>query len=159
MRAKHARAALVLFKPFRSVNDLVDGDIWNDNDWNCAYETWEIHRSSFITTIMANMGDYFKGRGERHNQDFALNEDEANELTDASESNNGCDGWVDCFNTNEAILEDEPSELDDYELCESSLMNPILCPSTSIPDDHVNAILKNFDDLDLLAPRASETAK
>ncbi|KAE9326410.1 hypothetical protein PF008_g16655 [Phytophthora fragariae] len=51
------KRALVLFKPFRAVLDLVT-DPTSDAQWIDAFKQWEPTRSGFTREIMANMDDY-----------------------------------------------------------------------------------------------------
>jgi hypothetical protein len=53
---KRSRCALVLFKPFRNILDLVD-DPTNEEAWIQAYFRWEPTRTTFICEIMTNMDD------------------------------------------------------------------------------------------------------
>lgn len=59
--AKRSQIALVLFKPFRTVLDLVS-DSTSQAAWIDAYFQWEPTRTSFVREIMANMDDYFRAR-------------------------------------------------------------------------------------------------
>lgn len=62
VKALRAKIALVLFKPFRSVNDLIQGANPTEFDWIRAYMSWETQRTAFDQNIMSNMDDYFLGR-------------------------------------------------------------------------------------------------
>lgn len=54
---QRSQSALVLFKPFRVLTDLVTNPTYSDA-WNEAFSQWHPTRTSFICEIMANMDDY-----------------------------------------------------------------------------------------------------
>jgi len=56
---KRSQCALVLFKPFRAVEDLV-ADFTDSAGWVQAFLQWQPTRTSFTREIMANMDDYHR---------------------------------------------------------------------------------------------------
>jgi hypothetical protein len=59
---KRAVLALVLFKPFRTLEELIGvSDGTQDDAWMSTYEVWKDTRSEFVVMIMDNMQDYYRG--------------------------------------------------------------------------------------------------
>jgi hypothetical protein len=58
---KRAILSLVLFKPFRSIVDLIGDGTVCDEVWLEAFDRWEPTRSDFVKSIMNNMSDYYSG--------------------------------------------------------------------------------------------------
>ncbi|POM58346.1 Hypothetical protein PHPALM_37013 [Phytophthora palmivora] len=81
--AKRAQCALVLFKPFRCVQDLVS-DPASEEAWRNAYFQWEPTQSSFVREIMANMDDYYQASIQAEH-DEVTGDKEDNDNADSDE--------------------------------------------------------------------------
>jgi hypothetical protein len=79
---EYAKVALVLFKPFREIRDLLGGHEGESHPWHAAYCDWEATRSEFTKMIMSNINDYYAGQdggssavfhadGEFENHDYS----------------------------------------------------------------------------------------
>ncbi|OWZ13681.1 hypothetical protein PHMEG_00012943 [Phytophthora megakarya] len=62
IKALRSKIALVLFKPFRSLSDLVQSANLTGINWIKAYESWKDCRTAFDRAIMSNMDDYYYER-------------------------------------------------------------------------------------------------
>jgi hypothetical protein len=61
-RCKYAVISLVLFKPFRLLDDLIGPSKRSDEQaWLVRFEQWKLQRSKFVENIMTNVDDYYSG--------------------------------------------------------------------------------------------------
>jgi hypothetical protein len=58
LRDRHSQLTLLLFKPFRSINDLKH----NDSTWDEEFHNWLTVADSKSLAIYNNMQDYYTGR-------------------------------------------------------------------------------------------------
>ncbi|KAG4044838.1 hypothetical protein PC123_g19736 [Phytophthora cactorum] len=160
VRAKRSRIALVLFKPFRSVEDLQGGDKFSDDDWNAAYADWEPRLTSFTRTIIGNINDYFKGRSSKPKEvegTISDSDEENNSEADSieRETDEQMDPFADTTSMNGDSPDDNESERGEIEMLETDQLDPVHFPSSPKSNDHVKGILNTFSDLGMLTARAT----
>ena len=154
---RHGEIALVLFKPFCLLPELLNGHR-GVQKWRDAYEEWEPARSEFAITVMNNMYDYHTGRKRAQDaEDNPIPQSFSDSENDRSED----DGYDsedvqervgnDEHYSEEGILscdDDAFSDHDDDEVPPETLseINPRLFPSSALLVDrrHID-IIDNFE--------------
>jgi hypothetical protein len=168
IRCKRAILSLVLFKHFRSLEDLI-GSVTPSNDcWLEAFSPWETTRSDFVTTIMHHIDDYYCGverakarvdamsdQLETHTAPGVVDGCSDSDQDDSDE----CDslfGAGDFDDDEEDAMETHGGSCADlinpWQLLNSSsrtfpdtqTLNPLLCPTSAKPDARVARILGVF---------------
>jgi hypothetical protein len=183
IRCKRAILSLVLFKHFRSLEDLI-GSVTPSNDcWLEAFSSWETTRSDFVTTIMHHIDDYYCGverakaridamsdQLETHTAPGVVDGCSDSDQDDSDE----CDslfGAGDFDDDEEDAMETHGGSCADlinpWQLLNSSsrtfpdtqTLNPLLCPTSAKPDARVARILGVFKAHGLLHSNALATVK
>lgn len=158
---KRCKAALVLFKPFRVLSDLV-ADFASDENWQRAFLEWEPLRSLFVQEIMDNMDDYYRAR-EKASVDLDENDTVDAHSSDDSELDgdfSDVDEYVDTCDFDDISISssdfDEfhsPTLLEVNSIPETGDLNPILYPSSQQQCDIVGLLVEK----NLLASSAQST--
>ncbi|KAF1795413.1 hypothetical protein GQ600_18535 [Phytophthora cactorum] len=138
VRAKRSRIALVLFKPFRSIENLQGGDKSSDDDRKAAYADWEPRQTSFTRTIIGNMDDYFKGCSSKPKEvegTISDSDEENNSEADSIEweTDEQMDPFADTTSMNGDSPDDNESERGEIEMLETDLLDPVHFPSSPNP--------------------------
>jgi hypothetical protein len=173
---KYAILSLVLFKPFRCLEDLVGEGILSDAAWLHAYTEWKETRSDFVKTIMNNMNDYHSGLNHakaqhaemKKSNHFAANAhggaDDDSEDGDDDDNLYGVDDEVDSLeleentDTNDNVVDIWDTDTDSSIVVESNSLNPAVCPSAASPDSRITHILDAFESCRMLQGVARDTA-
>jgi hypothetical protein len=145
----HARIALVLFKPFRVIGDLV-GNCTTLRPWTTAYNAWKDSRSGFTRTIMNNMYDFHAGRVSAE-EDAVLHATAEPEEASCSESDASDDG----YDSDMCLIEPDGVEMPDcfnaFEDLEANCIQGL--QSFPVPASfpaRVQSLLKDFQNHRLL---------
>ncbi|GMF37327.1 unnamed protein product [Phytophthora lilii] len=160
--------SLVLFKPFRSLVDLIGNGSVCDVVWLHAYDHWESTRTDFVRMIMDNMSDYYRGvnHASEYHPEPVFSGPQEGDGRDANPTDDGNTDREDLYGTDGALDDDKcggggGGECSDTanEICkiwdtsedlstalESSSLHPSVCPSTGVPDRRINDILDTSSD-------------
>jgi hypothetical protein len=159
-----ARIALILFKPFRTLQDLVLSAAPTETDWIQVYTLWEKQRGPFEKTIMANMDDYFLGREKAADQRCW----EATEETAQSDSDEDFDDTAAVHSFTDAIFADDGNTIDIYESNDDTVgdgdpadtltLNPAYYPAIPEASKHAKNSIQSIAASGMLCNSASHTA-
>jgi hypothetical protein len=162
IKSKHAILSLVLFKPFRALEDIVDVQDNAEEAWLNAFSLWEGTRSEFVWTIMSNMNDYqqasmqnnqiMNANANPNDNDMERDDEEADALFDKDDE----------FDENDICLDSEEDfsdlwGLDESKIVETMWLNPSICPTSAVPDRRIAHILDAFSKFNMLRGAAVET--
>jgi len=165
VRHKHAILSLVLFKPFRSLSDLICASTVAGE----AFKEWEPTRSDFARMIMSHIDDYNCGvyRAKYQSEDTkaahsgCAGVDESSSDDDSLFSGDEFDGEEDEL----ASFEDDEDfinpwlevEIEDGVPLDSQGLHPTICPTAATPDGRVARILDVFRSHRMLLGSAQST--
>jgi hypothetical protein len=162
---KRAVLSLVLFKPFRNLEDIVGiSDDVDEEAWLHAFAVWSERRSKFAEMIMNNMQDYYSGVQKAASQSAAHAANQSNSGSDDASSDENDDVDRDdvmdpsCgteeYQVDENMLDVWENGANSDVILESSSLNPAACPSSAIPEGKTACMLTTFQEFGLLSGAA-----
>ncbi|GMF28885.1 unnamed protein product [Phytophthora lilii] len=161
-RCKYVVLALVLFKPFRCLNDLVgDSESSDQETWENCFERWKPQRSKFVKEIINNMNDFYSGvERAKAARDEALTPPSKTGKEDSDASTSGesddDDGLFSAedFDFDDTIVEEDAdsnnlcnlwdTDEDTNTILESSALDPASCLTSAAPDESVAQMIDIF---------------
>jgi len=147
-KCKMSVLSLLLFKPFRGLENLVgDSDCSDDQVWIDRFEQWEPTRSEFVEEIINNMNDFYSGQEKvKAQRESTLLAQEAGQADnrDTGDDDDMFDGDGDSYDAFEGVLQEEASDRHLLQMWEidaatdvtlaSSSVDPAACPTSVAPD-------------------------
>ncbi|ETL38744.1 hypothetical protein L916_09746, partial [Phytophthora nicotianae] len=121
LACKRAVLSLILFKPFRSLADLIGEsvDCADAMVWQSALDVWLPTRSTFVETIMINMQDYYigqqraKAESAAHAEAAVINHREGDVEADEDGNNDSDEIYGDNAVDQDYILNDDDMSVDE----------------------------------------------
>jgi len=170
---KRAVLALVLFKPFRTLDELIGVADAEDKDaWLSTFNDWKSKRSKFVETIMENMQDYYQGARMAEMQSRSAaeaartttandrvhdeGEESGDDLFSDSEGNDEWDMMVQ-YPADEGFVSMWDDEGDT--ILDSSSLHPASCPTSATPDAKTAQLIDIFQKHEILRSAADATVR
>jgi hypothetical protein len=172
---KRAVLSLVLFHPFRRLDDLIGVAEPSDHAaWLNAFTTWKSTRTTFVETIMDNMDDFYSGvdssrrqgsekpvadvdpRVSDHDSGSASEDDDLFREDDFDVV--GGDTVPEDCAMDEHLHDVWDFEADDDAILDISSLDPASCPTSPLPDRQIMPMLDLFKQHSILHHAVKQTA-
>ncbi|POM79601.1 Hypothetical protein PHPALM_2682, partial [Phytophthora palmivora] len=153
-RWKYAVLSMVLFKPFRSLANLISttDESSSQQVWVRCYEQWKPHRSEFVKEIMNNMDDFYSGLEKVKSNRENVPSVPASDRRAADSDGNTSDDNDELFHADEVDEDDSemPDEDNDRCIINFSSLDPASCPTSVAPEGATARIIGIFKENGLL---------